>query len=250
MCLLCSAAYSVGGVGLLLINGGTPLVLAATTSSSKPTISSQIQSLQELPSVVGSIKAPNLEEPTWLKEQNAAEAAAKNTIRTTPVTKVVTYDVTSKGAVTANMAEFRAQANATLNDGRGWNRLGISFQEVDSGGMFTLVMSEADQIPSFSSGCGTEYSCRAGRYVIINQDRWLGATSSWNSAGGSLRDYRHMVVNHETGHWLGHDHELCGGPGQPAPVMQQQSIDLQGCSFNPWPTADELWSTQLGIKKS
>jgi hypothetical protein len=100
---------------------------------------------------------------------------------------------------------------------------------------------------SFSSGCGTEYSCRAGRYVIINQDRWLGATPSWNNAGGSLRDYRHMVINHETGHWLGHDHANCAGAGQPAQVMQQQSIDLQGCSFNPWPTASELWSSQLGI---
>ncbi|HEV7952290.1 MAG TPA: DUF3152 domain-containing protein, partial [Candidatus Saccharimonadales bacterium] len=124
------------------------------------------------------------------------------------------------------------------------------FQEVASGGMFTLVMSEASQMTSFSPGCGVDYSCNAGRYVIINQDRWLGATDSWNQAGGSLRDYRHMVVNHETGHWLGHSHAQCGGAGQPAPVMQQQSISLQGCTFNPWPTAAELWSTQLGIKKA
>jgi len=128
--------------------------------------------------------------------------------------------------------------------------MGVSFQEVASGGMFTLVLSEASQLPSFSPGCGTEYSCRAGRYVVINQDRWLGATASWNNAGGSLRDYRHMVVNHETGHWLGHDHVSCPGLGQPAMVMQQQSIDLQGCKFNPWPTEAELWSTQLGIKRA
>ena len=145
------------------------------------------------------------------------------------------------------MSEFRALANATLNDGRGWSRMGVSFKEVASGGMFTLVLSEASQMTTFSSGCGTEYSCRAGRYVVINQDRWVGATKPWNDAGGSLRDYRHMVVNHETGHWLGHDHATCSAPGQPAEVMQQQSISLQGCSFNPWPTKGELWSTQLGI---
>jgi hypothetical protein len=250
MCLLCFVAYGVGGIGMLLGSSGAPLALA--TTSSPQTISSQVQNLQELPLVLGAVKAPSLEEPAWLKAQNAAEAAAKAAAArsSVPATKVVTYDVTSRGEITANMAEFRTQANATLNDGRGWARMGVSFQEVASGGMFTLVMSEASQMPSFSSGCGMEYSCRAGRYVVINQDRWLGATPSWNNAGGSIRDYRHMVINHEIGHWLGHDHATCGGPGQAAPVMQQQSIDLQGCSFNPWPTADELWSTQLGIKKS
>ena len=55
-----------------------------------------------------------------------------------------------------------------------------------------------------------------------------------------MRDYRHMVVNHEMGHWLGSGHQYCGGIGQPAPVMQQQSIDLQGCAFNPWPLDWEL----------
>jgi hypothetical protein len=127
--------------------------------------------------------------------------------------------------------------------------MGVAFQEVASGGSFTLVLSEANEVPRFSPGCGAEYSCNAGRYVIINQDRWLGATAPWNQSGGSLRDYRHMVVNHETGHWLGHSHQSCTGSGQPAPVMQQQSIDLQGCTFNPWPLASELWSTTLGIQR-
>jgi hypothetical protein len=251
MCLTCSVAYATGGVSLLLVNSGAPLALA--TTSSPKTISSQVQSLQELPSVLETIKVPSLEEPAWLKAQNAAEAAAAAQAATrssVPVTKVVTYDVTSRGAITSSMAEFRTQANATLNDGRGWARLGVSFQEVASGGMFTLVLSEASQVTSFSSGCGEEYSCRVGRYVIINQDRWAGATPSWNEAGGSIRDYRHMVVNHETGHWLGHDHATCGGAGQAAPVMQQQSINLKPCSFNPWPIASELWSTQLGIRRS
>ena len=247
MCLMCSVAYGAGGVSLLLVNSGAPLAL--TAASSTKTIASQTQTLQELPVTFEALKVPSLEEPGWLKAQNAAEEAAKNAAKKTPTTKVVTYDVSSRGPITANMTEFRSQSNATLNDGRGWSRLGVSFQEVASGGMFTLVMSTADQMTSFSPGCGEEYSCRAGRYVIINQDRWLGATPSWNQAGGSLRDYRHMVVNHETGHWLGHGHASCGGSGQAAPVMQQQSISLQGCSFNPWPTTSELWSSQLGITR-
>ena len=211
-------------------------------------VTSQLEALEELPQAVATITPPSLKEPGWLQQQNAAEAAARVNAAKRSATKTVTYDVTTRGVVTASLAEFRAQANATLNDPRGWARMGVVFQEVASGGVFTLVLSEASQLPSFSPGCGVEYSCRAGRYVIINQDRWLGATDSWNQAGGSLRDYRHMVVNHETGHWLGHGHANCGGTGQAAAVMQQQSIALQGCKFNPWPLDSELWSTQLGIK--
>lgn len=221
---------------MIVAQTSVPLVATDTANS----IVSELQSLQTLPMVVSAAKMPRLEDPQWLVEQNALEARA---------TVTVTYDVSTRGDIVANMAEFRSQANATLNDPRGWARMGVSFVEVESGGMLTLVLAEAIQMPSFSSGCSTEYSCRAGRFVVINQDRWLGATSPWNQAGGTLRDYRHMVINHETGHWLGHDHETCGGPGQPAPVMQQQSISLQGCSFNPWPTEGELWSTQLGIAR-
>lgn len=125
--------------------------------------------------------------------------------------------------------------------------MGVRFVEVANGGQFTLVLAQASHLPNYSSGCSADWSCRAGRFVIINQDRWMGATSSWNTAGGSLRDYRHMVVNHEVGHWLGHGHVTCGGSGQLAPVMQQQSMSLQGCGFNPWPLSSELQSSMLGV---
>jgi hypothetical protein len=246
MCMMCSVAYGAAGVAML-VSGGPLLALSngQVANNSTTSLSSQLASLPQAPSVLSTFKTPRLTDPQWLKDQNAAEAAAKAAQQANR--RVVTYDVTTRGSITANLAEFKAQANASLNDSRGWSRLGVTFQEVASGGNFTLVLSEASQMTSFSSGCGVDYSCRAGRYVIINQDRWLGATPSWNNAGGSLRDYRHMVVNHETGHWLGHGHASCTGAGQPAQVMQQQSIDLQGCAFNPWPTASELWSSQLGI---
>lgn len=235
---MCSTVYATAG--LALVATGVP----ALASMQSEAIVSETTALRTLPETLASVQTPVIKEPGWLTEQKAAEAAARQA-----QVKVVTYDVATRGAITANLAEFKAQANATLNDGRGWARMGVSFTEVASGGMFTLVLSEAGYLPTFSPGCGVEYSCRAGRYVIINQDRWLMATPSWQSGGGSLRDYRHMVVNHETGHWLGHDHESCSGPGNPAAVMQQQSISLQGCTFNPWPLASELWSTQLGIKR-
>ncbi|MFA5392660.1 MAG: DUF3152 domain-containing protein [Candidatus Paceibacterota bacterium] len=208
------------------------------TKATTDKLSDSLKGLQTLPSVINSIAAPELQNPKWLQEQLAAKVASK---------QQVYYSVITRGIITADLTEFRSQANATLNSGQGWSRLGVSFQEVSSGGNFLLVLSEASQVPSFSSVCSTIYSCRVGSYVIINQDRWLAATTSWNEAGGSLRDYRHMVINHEIGHWLGHDHGTCSGAGQLAAVMQQQSISLGGCNFNPWPLDSELWSTQLGI---
>ncbi len=240
---MCSVGSGMMGLVILTSSLGMPIVNLASTDTQK-TSPIALGELQELPAALDAVKLPVLSDPAWLTALKVAEQNAAK-----PITRTVTYNVTTKGTVTASLAEFKQLANATLNDGRGWARLGVSFQEVATEGNFTLVLSEASQLPTFSSGCSVDYSCRAGRYVVINQDRWLGATPSWNNAGGSLRDYRHMVVNHETGHWLGHDHQSCGGAGQSAPVMQQQSIDLQGCSFNPWPLAGEMWSTQLGITR-
>jgi len=239
-------------LGLLILSFLIGLVQISYVSAvtTKDKVVSGVYDMRNLTDVIDDIKVPDIQAPAWLKAQDAAAAAvAAKASAAVASNRVVTYDVTTRGIISADLAEFRSQANAGLNDSRGWTRLGVTFQEVSSGGNFTLVLSEASQMSSFSSGCSADYSCRAGRYVIINQDRWLTATPSWNNAGGSIRNYRYMVVNHETGHWLGHNHESCGGAGQLAPVMQQQSIDLEGCGFNAWPLASEIWSTQLGIDK-
>lgn len=158
-----------------------------------------------------------------------------------PVTRTVQYVVAKDGAITTSFETFKKQVDQTLNDPNGWRRAGIEFKQVKSGGSLTVVLANANQVPSYAPWvCDSYYSCRVGRYAIINQDRWKGATPMWNNAGKSIRDYRHMVVNHEVGHWLGLFHAPCGGAGQKAPVMQQQSINLQGCKPNPWPLDKEI----------
>ena len=156
------------------------------------------------------------------------------------VRRVVRYHLETRGHITTSVPEFARLAQETFDDPRGWRGAGIEFRRVPRGGAFTLVLSEARFLPSFSSVCSTMWSCRVGRYVIINQERWKHASPAWNAANLALRDYRHMVVNHETGHWLGLGHAGCPGPGRLAPVMMQQSKGLQGCRFNPFPTAGEL----------
>ena len=176
-------------------------------------------------------------------KQVAAERERARVQATHSSGRLVTYSVTVKGSPSSNLDEFKRMVAETFNDPRGWTRAGVVFQEVASGGNFTLILSEAQYLTSYWSGCSTKYSCRVGRNVIINDDRWVGASDSWNAAGGGLREYRHMVINHEVGHFLGHadNKPVCGGAGQLAPLMQQQSIDMRGCAPNPWPLDVEIW---------
>lgn len=151
----------------------------------------------------------------------------------------ITYQVKGWDNATS-LEDFAARAAQTYADPAGWSLGGsIAFLRVPSGGDFTLWLSAPQHLPSFSSGCSTTYSCRVGRNVIINEARFRGGSDAWNATGASLRDYQHMVVNHETGHWLGFGHASCPGPGQLAPLMQQQSKSMQGCRPNAWPTASE-----------
>lgn len=233
-----SLAFAAAGAIAVSIGALSSTTIAAPVCDSTKELC-QTESLFELSPTLAAIKAPAVPAPAWLNPPPVARAPVA-------ATRTVTYSVQTLGVITADVATFKQYANATLNDARGWAALGLRFTEVASGGDFTLILSEAAHLADYP-GCGTDYSCNYGRYVIINQDRWQGATPSWNNAGGSLRDYRHMVVNHETGHWLGHSHASCGGAGQLAPVMQQQSIDLQGCKFNPWPLNSELSSSRLGL---
>ncbi|WP_408898596.1 DUF3152 domain-containing protein [Nocardioides sp. R1-1] len=158
------------------------------------------------------------------------------------VRRTVRYSVRTRGDVggAEAVADFRRLAQETYDDPRGWRAKGVRFRQVRRGGSFTLWLSQARLVPSYSSACSAQWSCRVGRNVVINVERWRGASPAWNRAGESLRDYRHMVVNHETGHWLGYGHAGCSRRGAPAPVMMQQSKGTHGCRFNPWPTPREL----------
>ncbi|MEZ5192596.1 MAG: DUF3152 domain-containing protein [Nocardioides sp.] len=129
---------------------------------------------------------------------------------------------------------FKKQVQQTFADPRGWRSAGVELRRVASGS-FTVVLAQASTVPSFSSGCSAQWSCRVGRYVIINQTRWLTASPSRHTHLPLPETTATWWVNHETGHWLGHGHVYCAGAGRLAPVMQQQSKSLQGCRHNSQP---------------
>jgi hypothetical protein len=148
-----------------------------------------------------------------------------------------TYSVVSRGPVRVPVRGFRALVASTYADPRGWRAAHHRFREVSRGGSFTVVLSQARWLPAFSGGCSSSYSCRVGRLVIINARRWAHGSPHFS---GDLATYRSMLVNHETGHWLGLGHASCPRRGARAPVMQQQSKGLHGCRPNAWPLPREL----------
>lgn len=234
-------------VGVVSVLGMSELVSAANPRAADvDSVMSQLSSLQSTPAAMKAIDTPKTPLPKWYKDQVAAEQAARVAGSSSGASvsgRTVTYTIRTQGSTRSNLAEFASQASQTLNDRRGWSQLGLVFKEVKSGGDFNLVLAEPAYLGTLA-GCSAEWSCRVGVSVIINDDRWQGATTAWNRAGGGIRDYRHMVINHEVGHWLGHGHASCSASGAYAPIMLQQSIDLGGCKFNPWPLPGELWTNR------
>jgi hypothetical protein len=200
---------------------------------------------------VGGSEGENTPTPTvepTTPEPEEPEPAAESTTETQPeASTVITYTVSLDGNVGVPLDDFATMANQTLNDPRGWYRADVSFKQVPSNGQLQLILAEASRLPSYGSVCSVDWSCQPGYsgMVIINVDRWLGGTDSWAATGLPLRDYQHMVLNHEMGHFLGHrdNEQVCPAPGALAPIMQQQSMDLRGCQMNPWPLDSELWVT-------
>jgi hypothetical protein len=148
---------------------------------------------------------------------------------------LVTYTVEVEDAVGYRVEEFARIVDATLGDPRSWTQDGsVAFQRVASGGQVRIVLATPATVDSLCLPLDTAgiYSCHQGGTVALNSDRWLNGTDRWP---GPLVEFRHYAVNHEVGHAIGHGHATCGGAGQPAPVMMQQSKGLEGCTPNGWP---------------
>ena len=134
-------------------------------------------------------------------------------------------------------AAFADAVTATLADPRSWGGGGrLSFQRVGAGADhdFKVSLVSPGSMETYCPGVGTGgyTSCRYGERAVINLARWATAVPHYD---GDIATYRQYVVNHEVGHALGNGHRPCPGPGQLAPVMQQQTLRLDGCVRNAWP---------------
>lgn len=135
--------------------------------------------------------------------------------------------------------DFATAVSTTLDDSRSWTAGGtVRLHRVGPGQPyeFTIYLATPGTRDDLCLGTPDGYtSCRAMDRVVLNVARWVKGAPAF---GANLASYRQYMVNHEVGHRLGRGHELCPGPGRPAPVMQQQTLGLHGCTPNPWPYVD------------
>jgi hypothetical protein len=177
---------------------------------------------------------PELSHPTPQRTTPRRGTTQRPAVRTTVAIRV---DRRTRDAATA---DFAATAMAVLTDGRGWKRAGFDFVESPRA-PYRIVLAEGDEVDRLCKPYDTfgRYSCQNGPVVALNADRWRKATPSWPA---SLKAYRTMLINHEVGHLLHlhHPSPQCPGARLPAPVMAQQSTELDGCRPNPWPLRWEV----------
>ncbi|MFH8220341.1 DUF3152 domain-containing protein [Streptomyces sp. NPDC018057] len=140
---------------------------------------------------------------------------------------------------------FADAVQKTLNDDRSWAHGGArTFERVSSGEsdfVITLASPGTTAVWCEKSGLDTtedNVSCdsAATPRVMINAYRWAQGAKTY---GDRIHPYRQMLINHEVGHRLGHNHVTCEKDGELAPVMQQQTkfLDHDGihCLPNSWP---------------
>lgn len=159
--------------------------------------------------------------------------------------KLVRYRVDVEQGLGMDPQLFAEAVHRTLNDPRSWAHNGErTFERVPGG--------EADFVITLASPGTTgvwcdksdlditvdNVSCDSARTerVMINAFRWAQGSATYGPE--QMFIYRQMLINHEVGHRLGHDHVNCRTPGALAPIMQQQtkSLNINGiqCKPNPW----------------
>lgn len=148
-----------------------------------------------------------------------------------------TYQLRIEDGLPVDSAEFARIVATILNDRRGW---GYDFRQVTGEADTVLTLASGSLVDELCAPLPThgKTSCNFGRNTVINIERWAFGSSPFMQAGGTIEQYRGYVLGHEIGHALGHGHEPSPGRGKLAPVMLQQTLDLQGCLPNPWPNPD------------
>ncbi|WP_391858317.1 DUF3152 domain-containing protein [Streptomyces silvisoli] len=160
--------------------------------------------------------------------------------------QVLRYRVDVEQGLPLDGRLFADAVQKTLNDDRSWGHGGTRTFERISSGTPDFVITLASPVTTgkwcAKSGLDTldeNVSCdsAATDRVMINAYRWAQGSDTYGP--DKMHMYRQMLINHEVGHRLGHNHEQCDKQGALAPVMMQQtkflSTDGRTCRPNPWP---------------
>ncbi len=151
----------------------------------------------------------------------------------------IRYRVLVEQGVELTSPEFIRLVDEALGDPQGWAAAGRSFARVDHKPEFTVLLASPATVDRLCKPLETRgrYSCGRAARASLNLVRWQQGTRAWTA---SLAEYRTYMVNHEVGHLLGNPHLDCPGAGEPAPIMQQQTFGLDGCTPSSRPSAAEI----------
>lgn len=217
-------------------DSGAPASADSTSSSDSP--SSSTSSKSSTSSSSPSRTSPTLPDYTTTGKFNRATKG-------TPVRgtkgELFTYRVETEKGSGVDVESFARAVDRTFSHERGWTADGaFRFQRVtDEEPRMTVRLATPETVDKACREVGLDtegfLSCRSGNVVYLNLNRWAVGVKAVRDLGV----YRHYLVNHEVGHILGRQHEACPGKGKPAPVMQQQTKELDGCTANPWPRSED-----------
>ena len=210
-------------------DSGAPASAADTTSSHSPSSATRTSA-----STTPSRTSRTLPDYTTTGKFNRATKG-------TPVRgtkgELFTYRVETEKGSGVDVESFARAVDRTFSHERGWTADGaFRFQRVtDEEPRMTVRLATPETVDKACREVGLDtegfLSCRSGNAVYLNLNRWAVGVKAVRDLGV----YRNYLVNHEVGHILGRQHEACPGKGKPAPVMQQQTKELDGCTANAWP---------------
>lgn len=156
--------------------------------------------------------------------------------------RVVSYTLSVQQGIGADNAAVARDVGMALLDRRGWQGVDhVRFVQLTADQLaqgskpqLTILMASQHEVDQLCAPLPTHgnTSCNTSKHVVLNYALWEHGVSYFKGAVGEYREY---MVNHEVGHALGHGHEKCTKAGAFAPVMQQQTLGLQGCKPWPWP---------------
>lgn len=163
--------------------------------------------------------------------------------QSTAAGRTVRYTVEVEQGLGVDEAEVARTIRAVLLDKRGWQKqddirfVNVTPAQERQGSQVDIRITLAS--PGLTDRlCAplrtlSQVSCWNGGRSVLNLRRWQLGDDSY---GKDVDRYRIYQVNHEVGHGLGHQHQSCPAKGQNAPVMVQQTLNLQGCLAWPYPT--------------
>jgi len=156
-----------------------------------------------------------------------------------PVWTPASFAATVDEVIAGNRSWIRSAESPVTDAAENMTAASWSFQRVSGTDYSVRVrLATPDTVDKLCGSVGVKtqgvYSCRFGQTLMINLRRWLHGAPNFPV---SITSYHNNVINHEMGHFLGFDHMHCPAAGQPAPIMMQQTINIEGCLPNEFPFA-------------